>query len=309
MAYVAPTTRSDGYVVPASVWNQDVCANPIALAKAVSMLCNGRLTLTSGTPVTTADVTAAGTLYFTPYQGNIVGVYTGSAWVPHTLTELSIAAPAVANQVYDVFLDYNSGTPALSLTAWTNDTTRATALTTQDGVYVLTGTTTKRYLGTVRTVTASQLNDSFARRHVWNYYNRVTRAMRVLEATASWTYSTASYQQANASTANQLDFVVGVSEDGIRAQVAVDVYSGAAVNVLVSIGLDSTTTAATGATMGRLVTSAGSIPTPIHAFIDTIPAAGRHTLVWLEQGGGAGTQTWEGTNGGGQAGITGSWRA
>lgn len=31
MAYVAPTTRADGYVVPAATWNQDVVDNPIAL--------------------------------------------------------------------------------------------------------------------------------------------------------------------------------------------------------------------------------------------------------------------------------------
>lgn len=31
MAYVAPTTRADGYVVPASVWNSDVVNNVIAL--------------------------------------------------------------------------------------------------------------------------------------------------------------------------------------------------------------------------------------------------------------------------------------
>ena len=31
MAYVAPTTRADGYVVTAAVWNSDAVANPIAI--------------------------------------------------------------------------------------------------------------------------------------------------------------------------------------------------------------------------------------------------------------------------------------
>src|SRR6185436_9706895 len=41
-------------------------------------VCDGRLTLTSGTPVTTGDVTAATTLYFTPNGGNQIALYTGS---------------------------------------------------------------------------------------------------------------------------------------------------------------------------------------------------------------------------------------
>lgn len=270
----------------------------------------GRLTLTTGLPVTTADVTAATTLYYAPYGGcDTVSTFDGTQWNQTRFTQLSIAVPAVATQMYDVFVYDNAGALALELTAWTNDTTRATALTTQNGVYVKTGALTRLYLGSVRTVASGQLNDSMALRHVWNYYNRVVRPMRVLSAVADWTYSTASYRQAGGLATNQLDFVVGVSEDGIRAQVTVDVYSGVSGVVLVSIGLDSTTTAATGALMARLVTSAGSIPTPLTAFIDTIPAAGRHVLVWLEQGSGAGTQTWEGTNGGTQAGISGSWKS
>lgn len=31
MAYVAPTTRADGYVVPASEWNKNAVDNPIAI--------------------------------------------------------------------------------------------------------------------------------------------------------------------------------------------------------------------------------------------------------------------------------------
>lgn len=31
MSYVAPSTRSTGFLVTAAVWNQDVVANPIAV--------------------------------------------------------------------------------------------------------------------------------------------------------------------------------------------------------------------------------------------------------------------------------------
>src|SRR4051794_38451931 len=50
----------------------------------------GRLTGTTGTPVTTADVNAAATLYFTPYAGDQIGLYDGSNWHVRTYTEQSI---------------------------------------------------------------------------------------------------------------------------------------------------------------------------------------------------------------------------
>lgn len=284
-------------------------------APAQQLSACGRLTLTTATPITTADVTAATTLYYALYVGNRIALYTGTAWLDFAIAELSIAVPATTDQMYDVFVDYNSGTPALALTAWTNDTTRATALTTQDGVYVLTGSTGKRYVGSFRTTGVSgQTEDSFAKRFVWNYYHRAARAMRVLEGTNSWNYSTAAFHQANASTANQLAIVVGVSEDAIEASVqgAVSNSAGSAA-AAVAIGLDATNASATGCLMGRTnaVGAAGSI-VPSSASLRTVPAIGYHFLAWLEYDAtGAGTTTWYGDNGSVnlQAGIHGMWRA
>ncbi len=362
MAWSTPTSRSDGYVVPATEWNQNTVDNPNALrsgaiaiasqaandvlyASSATQLarlaagtagqvlttqgagsapiwstvaspysiCNGRLTLTSGMAVTTSDVTAAGTLYWTPYGGNQIALYSGSAWVTFAQAELSVSVPAVANQVYDVFVDYNSGTPALTLTAWTNDTTRATALTTQNGVLVLTGSTGKRYVGTVRTVTASQLNDSAALRHVWNYYNRVSRPLRVLDTTNSWTYSTAAFRQANNSAANQVSVVVGVAEDAISVQVqGLARNDGSGVNQLTSIGEDSTTAKGANVISTNTVGVAANSTAPGSACMTAIPAIGYHYYAWLEYDAtGSGTTTWIGDNGGTsiQTGIMGVWRA
>jgi hypothetical protein len=66
------------------------------------------------------------------------------------------------NTNYDVLGYNNSGTLALDLVAWTNGTTRATALARQDGVLVKSGATTRRYLGTLRTTgTTGQTEFSF----------------------------------------------------------------------------------------------------------------------------------------------------
>lgn len=55
---------------------------------------NIRLTLTSGTPVTTSDVTAATTIYVTPYLGAMLSLYYSSAWLSYAVTEKSVLATA-----------------------------------------------------------------------------------------------------------------------------------------------------------------------------------------------------------------------
>lgn len=267
-----------------------------------------RLTLTTGVPVTPTDVTAAGTLFWTPYISNKIALYTGSRWVVMTSAQLSVAVPAVANQVYDVFVDYNDGTPQLVLLAWTNDTTRATALAEQDEVLVKTGDTQQRYVGTVRTATASQLNDSAAMRHVWNYYNRVPRSLQVLEATASWTYTTATVRQANGAAGNQVDLVCGVQEVLMTLTLKAEGVNDGGAFISVGIGEDSTTTY----TDNDGSRKNGTDTFPIVAPLVRYPAIGRHFYSWNEWSTAAGTTTWYGTNAAGANcanGIRGWWAA
>ena len=182
----------------------------------INDFCDGRLSLVSGNPVPITDTTAATTIYFTPYKGNYIALYTAATWTLYTFTELSIAVPGVANQMYDLFVYDNSGVLTLVTQIWTSDTARLVNLTTQDGVYVLTGFPNYRYLGSFRTKTAGQCNDTLAFRHLWNYYNRIVRDM-VVQLTGSWSYNTLTYRQANATASYQLDVVIGVSEDALQA--------------------------------------------------------------------------------------------
>jgi len=139
-----------------------------------------RLTLETGVPVSSSDQLAKTTVYCTPITGNRLDLY-DAAGVPTTRTsaEFSIALPAVASQVYDVFCYSNAGVPTLELLAWTNDTTRATALVrTTTGTLTKSADLTRRYLGTVRTTTAAgQTEDSVAKRYLWNYYHRIRRGL------------------------------------------------------------------------------------------------------------------------------------
>ena len=78
----------------------------------------GRLTLTSGTPVMSSSVTAATTIYYTPYQGNYVPLYDGSTFVPTEFSELSqtttdtTKSPAACEKDgnYDLFVWNDAGT-------------------------------------------------------------------------------------------------------------------------------------------------------------------------------------------------------
>jgi hypothetical protein len=84
----------------------------------------GRLTLTSGVPVLTSTVTGATAIYYTPYNGDTIPVYDGTAFVPVVFTEAQCTntttdattnpAAVTTNACYDLFVWLNSGTPTLS---------------------------------------------------------------------------------------------------------------------------------------------------------------------------------------------------
>ncbi len=273
-------------------------------------MCEFRLTGTSGVPVTTSDVTAIETLYFTPYRGNRIALYDGTKWVMRSAFEISFDVPDATN-VYDVFVYDIGGILGSELVAWSTTTTRATALTTQDGVLVKSGDATRRYVGSFYCTTAGngQTEDSVANRYVWNYYNRVPRVMRVLETTNSWTYSSATIRQANGSTANQLNFVMGWAEDFVTADIMARGLnnSGFAEYFSVGVGLDSTTTYAAGNLMDAPAKAVQSEAFGAHASYKGYPGVGKHFLSWNESTGGNATTTWYGDAGGSvtQSGIHG----
>lgn len=174
-----------------------------------------RMTLESGVPVSTSDQTAKTTLHITPYKGKRVAIYDGvSGWETFVTGQLSVSLSGkTANTNYDVFLYDNSGALDVELVAWSSGSARATALTTQDGVYVKSGQPTRRYIGTIRTTaTTGQCEDSAANRFVYNYYNRVKRYLSN-SSTSSHSYGTASWRAWNNDAANAVKFVQGVVED------------------------------------------------------------------------------------------------
>ncbi len=256
-------------------------------------VCQGRLTLTTAVPVTTADVTAATTLYFTPFRGNLIGLFDGTVWKTYAFTEQSITlASLTAALPYDVFIV--DSTLALELVAWTNTTTRATALVTQDGILCKSGALTRRYLGTICiTATTGQCEDSVAHRLVWNYYNRLLRPLKVFDSTDQWNYAIATWRAANGTTTNhRLDYMCGVSEDIVACRVGANSGVSGAIAGSVGIGIDSTSVNSADIFSEMVNTATGLQKAEYRGF----PGIGYHTLTWLEYAR-AGTVSFQGDAG------------
>lgn len=164
-------------------------------------LCQGRLTVTSGTPVPTSDVSNATTLYFAPFRGSRIALYDGSTWSYRTFVQGSLALSGLTSaKNYDVFVYWDSGTSSLKLelgSAWTNATTRATALGDQDGIPVKSGDATRRWVGILRATSATETQDKADQRFVFNAYNRLPRVLSD-STTTDYTRNQTSYAQIGA---------------------------------------------------------------------------------------------------------------
>lgn len=243
--------------------------------------CDGRLTTESGVAVSTSDRTSQGTIYFTPYLGNRITIYDGTRWKLYSFTERSLALSSLTSgKNYDVFIYDNAGTLTLELSAaWTNDTTRADALTTQDGVYVKSGATTRRWLGTIRTTSTTTTEDSQSKRFVFSAYNQVAKVLKVADATTSWTYSTGSWRSANGSTANRVEIVCGMTG---MASLAINCQVGGYSTVgYPYVGIDEDGTSANDATLTTGGT-ASTVTVPIVAVLKKYPSTGYHFYQWTE---------------------------
>lgn len=266
-------------------------------------VCEGRLTLTSGTPVTTADVTGATSLYFTPYQGNQIGLYDGAAWAPLTFTETTGSLGTLTNDLpYDVFGYLAGSVLALEFVAWTSKTARATALAVQDGVLVKSGGTSRRYLGTFHTTSTTTTEDSKRRRLLWNYTHRARRPFYRIESAASWTYTLATVRQANANVLNQVECVVGVEGPVLDLTVLVAGSSSGTNYAVLGIGEDSTTVMSANALSGATQSAVADKLAPASTYLRINPAIGYHFYPWLEYAQASNVFTWW-QSGWGAAGV------
>jgi hypothetical protein len=236
-----------------------------------ALTSQGRLTLTSGVPVLTSDVTGAGTTFFTPYNGNNISIFNGSLFVPQSFAEVSqtLADPTkspsagAANKNYDLFAWLDGATFRCTRgPAWASDTARGagagtTELTRLGGVLVNVAPITNgpganlgTYVSSIRTDAAIKCNMMFQpaeaaggsvnRLDVWNMYNRAMVSSVNRDSTASWVYALAVYRAKNNSAGNETSFICGIQEDMFSAFNTMNAANSATAAVMIAWGLDST---------------------------------------------------------------------
>jgi hypothetical protein len=194
-------------------------------------------------------------------------------------------------------------------------TARATSLVLQDGIWVMSGSTNKRYLGTIRTTgVAGQCEDSEQKRFVWNNKNRVSRKLLCTDSTASWTYAVSAYRAARNDLSNRVEMVIGLSEDIVKSSLNVftaALGSDAAATVYghVGLGVDSITTNSADTFTNVLNVNIQYIYGTLLVNYSDYLGVGYHYLSWLEYRD-AGTVTYYGyTAGVRTSGLIGEVRA
>lgn len=202
----------------------------------------GRLTLASNTPVMTSDALNATTVYYTPYQGNTVPYYNGSAYVPSVFSQLQLnlsSSTQLQGEIYDLFINYGNpggGSNRLFLCAgpaWSSLTSRGSAalLTMQNGLWVNNAAIscynqaatvsapagTVDYVGSIYMTGNGETSMQFKPMPatggtsnvlgVYNAYNRVRTISRNIDSvTHGWTDTTVGWElldTANSTSANQ----------------------------------------------------------------------------------------------------------
>lgn len=213
----------------------------------------GRITLTSGSPVMSLSVSGATTVYYCPDIGRMVPLFDGTSFsmvdIEGELSQATIdttksPAAVAASKNYDKFVWDDSGTiRATRGPAWSTDTERGTGASTTElervqGVlvnkYAITnGPAANRgtYVGTIRSNASSTIDfilggtgagGTAAVLGVWNMYNRRQVAVNVADNSSNFTYSSSSVVPYNNSgTGSGLNmrasYVLGLAEDHVDA--------------------------------------------------------------------------------------------
>ena len=236
----------------------------------------GRPTLVSGTPVMTSEQADKTVVHYTPYKNDLVPIYDG-AWSEVTFPELTLnldnnsghTGYHEVSKPFDMFVYNDSGTLRLvSGPAWTNGNTRSVALERINGIWMNAASITARfgtgagdtvtvardrgtYVGTFATTSVAgkttwKLGGAGAGGNVgmlylWSAYHRVPIVLQVRDNTNSWTYGTSTtWRPLNNNPNNSIEFVRGLDEDYVRAELNYQCLASATGYAALGVGLDST---------------------------------------------------------------------
>lgn len=277
---------------------------------------SGRLTPTTGVPVITSESLDFTTVYYTPFTGNQIAIYNGSVFSPVNFSELSLALNSNSGHTgyhqsgknFDLFVFNDNGTIRLgSGPAWTNDTTRADAITRVNGYRVNNASILLRFgsdsgntvtvaaykatlVGTMRASANGQCtcrigsttSQTGGKWFLTNEYNTNKFSLFVFDETNNWSYAVSSWRQANANAGNKIEFLTSETNPAVSARLTCMVYCTTASDIgLCGIGLDSTTVNSSRAQVETA--GVGNLQGAVTAEYQSRGIAiGYHYLAWLE---------------------------
>jgi hypothetical protein len=279
----------------------------------------GKLTLTSGVPVTETDVVGATVIYFTPSGGNGVSIYDGAQWNVRAVSELVLpldnnAAHAGYHQAsgnFDLFV-IDTGTVRLAtgptwVTGGGSDIARGTgtALETFAGVLVNKNAITARfglnsgdtvsvparsatYVGSFRATADGQATDSKAKRLLFNAYNASERVL-FIPGPATHDYSTATPRVINNDLANRIDVLLGLTGTMAHLEATNTIGNSTATYRAPANGINLN---ATTVSFGKWIGVSSASFACLDCFYDGYPGIGFQSFYWIEVGAGADTQSW-----------------
>jgi YVTN family beta-propeller protein len=280
----------------------------------------GRLTLTSNTPVMTADVTGATSVYYTPYQGNIVPIYDGANIQSYTFGQLTMTlntSNQTSGNIYDLFVFLNSSVVTIGAgPGWSNATpgscsrgsgANTTELQVIDGLWTNANTITLKngsttysniaaneatYIGSVYMTangqTGFQMRPAAAAGGsnnilgIYNAYNRVLIKAGCSDSTASYSYTSSTVRNANGSASNRISWVDGLQQSVVDIKYHQSVTGSNTANVtLIAVGLNSSSI--TSLTKG-LQYASGTATTSLGVDDNVYPQLGLNYMQALEGG-------------------------
>lgn len=300
----------------------------VSAALAQTVVPQGRLTLTSNTPVMTGDVTGASIVYYTPYVGSYVPIYNGTSWSNYQISQLQLTLSStyqLSGYIYDVFLFLNAGTVTIGATTtyWPSSNSRGTnncaviqqtqgiwvnsssfsgcAANNGSTLYNTTGAGQATYVGSIYTTANGQTSMQFKPASasggsnnvlgLYNAYNRVRINSYETDSAASWTYAAGTWEALNgasSNTKNRVSWLDGLQQSAVAATYGIYLTSAGAADIGVTLDAISEPTIQPGLGGGT------SVGTSIAGQETFVPQLGWHYLQAMQWASG-GTTTFYGS--------------
>jgi hypothetical protein len=278
----------------------------------------------SGNVIQIGDVVGTGTIFYSPYIGNTIPIWNGSAFKTVVFSELTAtltSAGSVASAIQDECVFSNNGVPTLVTgPAWSNAAAGAgnrgtgagsAQITRLQGVWVNANSITGynglssftipanqcTYIGSIAIDTTAGQVSAFRsygqsrKFSVWNAYNRVPINIIAGDSSAAWGYSANVFRAANGVSANSISVFQGLAEEQYdltyHVQATILVAVGQTASAAIGIGFNSTT--APSGSLGTIVyTTTSSTSVALNSILIgefiAPPSIGINVVTALEDG-------------------------